>query len=143
MPGHWKKNFCVWLPLVNSLCCAKMFERKWLFTPSVRHISAGQRNISILSKTSFVGLDNLRSVQVANSPKLTGLETGLFASLQGYINKNTNNIIELQNTLTLFELYILKEYSPRKIVYSPMSNLRVAYFFFFICVNFNFLCIRD
>ena len=53
-----------------------------LALPNLRRISAGQRNISVLSRASFVGLDSLRSIEVSNSPELTRLEPGVFAGLE-------------------------------------------------------------
>ena len=50
--------------------------------PNLQQLSAGQRNISVLSKTSFVGLDSLRSIELSYSPILTRIEPGVFASLQ-------------------------------------------------------------
>ena len=52
-----------------------------LALPNLRHLSAGQKNISVFSKTSFAGLDNLDTVQLDNCPELKSIEPGLFASL--------------------------------------------------------------
>ena len=50
--------------------------------PNLHYLSVGQRNISVLSKTSFVGMDSLRSIEVSSCPLLTRIEPGVFTSLQ-------------------------------------------------------------
>ena len=68
-----------------------------LALPSMESLIIGQKNITRLSKESFIGLRSLQAIQISNCPRLKTIQSGIFAGLH-----DLRNITIRDNSLLTF-----------------------------------------